>query len=94
MQEDVGRHNAVDKLLGLALQNDLIPLRDKILLLSGRIGFELVQKAIMAGIPIVAAVGAPTSLAIELAATNDQTIIGFLKNKRFNIYTGEERVIY
>jgi FdhD protein len=91
--EDVGRHNALDKLIGWAFQNGLLPLSNTVLLVSGRVSFELVQKTIMAGIPIIAAIGAPSSLAIDLAEQNGMTLIGFLKDNSMNIYTATERVI-
>lgn len=90
--EDVGRHNAVDKVLGRALLEGRLPMRSHGLLLSGRVSFELVQKALAAGIPLVAGIGAPSSLAIECAMRGNLTLVGFLRANRFNLYAGSARL--
>ncbi|GAA4475672.1 formate dehydrogenase accessory sulfurtransferase FdhD [Rhodococcus olei] len=92
LREDVGRHNAVDKVLGWALTQDRVPLTEAILAVSGRASFELVQKAVVAGVPMLTAVSAPSSLAVDLAAESSLTLVGFLRGDTMNVYTGDRRI--
>ena len=93
VREDVGRHNAVDKVVGWAIRQDRLPLADTILVVSGRASYELTQKAVLAGIPVLAAVSAPSSLAIDLAGDAGLTLVGFRPGESMNVYTRPERIL-
>lgn len=91
-REDIGRHNAVDKIIGWALAEDKVPLQNCVMVVSGRCGFEIAQKGILAGLPLIASVSAPSSLAVQLARELNLTLVGFLRGRRFVVYSGEERL--
>ena len=92
VREDIGRHNAVDKVIGWAIENDRLPLSSSVLLISGRASFEITQKAVMAGIPVLAAVSAPSSLAVDLASQSGVTLVAFLRGDSMNVYTRPDRI--
>ena len=93
VREDIGRHNAIDKVLGWALETNRVPLTGTVLLVSGRVSFELTQKAVMAGVPVLAAVSAPSSLAVDLASQSGLTLIAFLRGESMNVYTRPDRLV-
>ena len=93
LREDIGRHNAVDKVIGWALLNDGLPLEECVLMVSGRGGFEIIQKALVAGVPVLASVSAPSSLAVQMAREFGMTLVGFLRGQRFVVYSGEQRIL-
>ena len=94
ISEDIGRHNALDKLIGFLLENPSVHPRDYIVVLSGRAGFEMVQKTLAIGIPVILAVGAPTSLAVQMSRNFSQTLCGFVRKESFNIYSAPERIVF